>query len=742
MNTPIDSPLILLLSVLVLALAGLALVSYRRRERDHRSFRQELEAREQQLRLALWASGELYWQYDLRTQHLERIRIVADADNDLAVRLDQDRDTQIHPDDLPRVLDALRAHLRDDTAMLQTELRFRGEGDDWAWMRAHGRTIQRDADGRATLVAGTARNIDALRELEGQNEIAIEVMRNMAESVCVLDSDFMFVAVNLAFSRMSGYEEQEVIGKDASLLNGRQHEPEFHAAAREAMRSQDHWTGEMWQRRKDGVDFLCAMQCTTIEDPQTHQRRYVIVASDITERRRLEHELRFLANYDPLTNLPNRAQLSDRLERAITQARQCDARIGLLFLDLDNFKDVNDTLGHAIGDRVLRAAARRLLEAVGPEHTVARIGGDEFTVLLENINTVEDADRYAQRIIEAFETPLLPDERYEFAISPSVGISLFPDHAQTASDLLKHADTAMYQAKAAGKRTFVRYAEAMDNDIRQRANLITALRRVLERDELQLVYQPQVNLRNGRIGSVEALLRWNSPEFGLILPGQFIPLAEESGLIVPIGEWVLAEACRTLAAWRRAGIDPRLVMAINVSALQLLRSDLAGSVRRALAENDLPASVLELELTESVLMSNAELARERLRAFRRMGISIAVDDFGTGYSSLAYLHRLPINTLKIDKAFIDGLASNEDSEDTTITTTIIAMARTLGLQVVAEGVETPEQLAFLEQHACDLAQGFWISRPLPAEACLRFLRGDPVPAPAHSGPLDPDPTPA
>ena len=742
MNTPIDSPLILLLSVLVLALAGLALVSYRRRERDHRSFRQELEAREQQLRLALWASGELYWQYDMRTQHLERIRIVADADNDLAVRLDQDRDTQIHPDDLPRVLDALRAHLRDDTAMLQTELRFRGEGDDWAWMRAHGRTIQRDADGRATLVAGTARNIDALRELEGQNEIAIEVMRNMAESVCVLDSDFMFVAVNLAFSRMSGYEEQEVIGKDASLLNGRQHEPEFHAAAREAMRSQDHWTGEMWQRRKDGVDFLCAMQCTTIEDPQTHQRRYVIVASDITERRRLEHELRFLANFDPLTNLPNRAQLSDRLERAITQARQCDARIGLLFLDLDNFKDVNDTLGHAIGDRVLRAAARRLLEAVGPEHTVARIGGDEFTILLENINTVEDADRYAQRIIEAFETPLLPDERYEFAISPSVGISLFPDHAQTASDLLKHADTAMYQAKATGKRTFVRYAEAMDNDIRQRANLITALRRVLERDELQLVYQPQVNLRNGRIGSVEALLRWNSPEFGLILPGQFIPLAEESGLIVPIGEWVLAEACRTLAAWRRAGIDPRLVMAINVSALQLLRSDLAGSVQRALVGNDLPASVLELELTESVLMSNAELARERLRAFRRMGISIAVDDFGTGYSSLAYLHRLPINTLKIDKAFIDGLASNEDSEDTTITTTIIAMERTLGLQVVAEGVETPEQLAFLEQHACDLAQGFWISRPLPAEACLRFLRGDPVPAPVDIGPLDPDPTPA
>ncbi|HRO62733.1 EAL domain-containing protein [Thermomonas sp.] len=742
MNTPIDTPLVLLLSALVLALAGLALASFRRRERDQQRFRQELDERDQQLRLALWASDEMYWQYDLRTQHLERVRIVADADNDLAVRLDQDRDTQIHPDDLPRVLDALRAHLRGDMPMLQIELRFRSEGDTWVWMRAHGRTTRRDAGGRATLVAGTARNIEALRELEGQHEVAIEVMRNMAESVAVLDSDFAFIAVNQAFCRMSGHEAKDVIGKDAALLNGKQHEPEFHAAARAAIRTQDHWTGEMWQQRKDGVDFLCAMQCTSIEDPRTHQRRYVIVASDITEQRRLEHELRFLANYDPLTNLPNRTQLSDRLARAIMQARQHATKVGVLFLDLDNFKDVNDTLGHAIGDRVLRAAAQRLLEAVGAERTVARIGGDEFTAVIEDIHSGEEADAYARRIVEAFDAPLRLDDRYEFTISPSVGVSLFPDHAQVPSDLLKHADTAMYQAKAAGKRTFVRYAEAMDNDIRHRANLMTALRRVLERNELQLVYQPQSDLRNGRIGCVEALLRWHSPEFGWIPPGQFIPLAEESGLIVPIGEWVIGEACRTLAAWRAAGVDQRLVMAVNVSALQLLRSDLAGSVHRALVDNDLPASVLELELTESVLMSNAELASERLQAFQRMGISIAVDDFGTGYSSLAYLHRLPINTLKIDKAFIDGLASSEDSEDTTITTTIIAMARTLGLLVVAEGVETPEQLAFLEQHHCDLAQGYWISRPLPAEACLRYLQGDPVPTPTDANPLDPNPTPA
>ncbi|MCC7095974.1 MAG: EAL domain-containing protein [Thermomonas sp.] len=744
LNVSIASLLVLLLSSLVLALAWLAIASHRRRESDLRRFNDELEGRDRQLRLALWASDEMYWQYDLRSKHLERVRIVSVGDNELEARFDLDRDTQIHPEDLPRVLDQLRSYLRGHAPMIQLEVRFRGEGNQWQWMRAHGRAIAHDGNGHAIRVAGTARNIGTMRELESQREIAAGVLRNMAESVAVMDSDFHFITVNPAFTRMSGYDAHEVEGRDASLLNGSQHEPEFHDRVREEIRTRSHWTGEMWQRRKDGVDFLCSMQCTTIEDPGTRERRYVMVASDITEKRRLEHELRFLANFDPLTNLPNRTQLSDRLARAIMQARQYETRVGLLFLDLDNFKDVNDSLGHAIGDRVLRAAAQRILDAVGAERTVARIGGDEFTVVVENILEPEQLDDIAQDVIDAFDEPLRLDDRFEFTISPSIGISLFPDHAQVPSDLLKQADTAMYQAKSIGKRTFARYADSMDSDNRRRANLISALRRVLERGELHLVYQPQLILGGGssRVGAVEALLRWDSPEFGTIPPSQFIPLAEESGLIVPIGEWVLDEACRTLSSWRHMGIDNRLVMAVNISAMQLLRSDLPNSVRKALDESGLPPSSLELELTESVLMSNAELARERLQAFQHMGVSIAVDDFGTGYSSLAYLHRLPINTLKIDKAFIDGLASGEDSEDDTITTTIIAMARTLGLQVVAEGVETPEQMAFLEQRACDLAQGYWISRPLPADACLRFLLGDRAPAVIPADRLDPDTTPA
>ena len=746
LNALIDSPLVLLLSVLVLALAGLAVASFRRRERDQRKLMQALDESDQQLRLALWASGELFWQYDLRSHHLQRTRIVADADNDLAVRSDLDRDTQIHPDDLPRVLDQLRAYLRGDAPMVQIDLRFRGEGDGerWHWLRAHGRTVERDADGRAIKVAGTARDIDAMRELEGQHGISVEVMRNMAEAVAVLDPEFNFLAVNTAFTRMSGYAGDEVIGKNASLLNGNQHEPEFHAAARDSIRTRDTWSGEMWQRRKDGVDFLCAMQCTAILDPGTRQRRYVIVSSDITERRRLEHELRFLANFDPLTNLPNRTHLAGRLARAIMQARASGTKVGLLFLDLDNFTDVNDSLGHPIGDRVLKAAAQRLQDAVGSERTVARVGGDEFTVVIEHITTADEAGACAQAIIDIFDAPLRLDDRYEFTISPSIGIGLFPDHAQLPDDLIKHADTAMYRAKAAGKHGYVHYTEDMDDEIRLRANLIAALRRVLERGELRIEYQPQLALDTGDIGAVEALLRWYSPEYGEVPPSRFIPLAEESGLIEAIGEWVLHEACRTLADWRRAGVGDALVMSVNVSAMQLLRGDLIGSVHRALEASGLPPAALELELTESVLMSNAEVASERLQDFQRMGVSIAVDDFGTGYSSLAYLHRLPINTLKIDKAFVDGLASNNeaDSEDTTITTTIIAMARTLGLLVVAEGVETAAQLAFLKQHDCNLVQGYWISPPLRADACLQLLLGKRGLTSAPSGTLDRDATPA
>jgi diguanylate cyclase (GGDEF)-like protein/PAS domain S-box-containing protein len=551
-----------------------------------------------------------------------------------------------------------------------------------------------------------------------ERRIASEVLRSMSEAVCVLDRGFDFVSVNPAFSRMTGYGEAEVIGNNASLLDSAQHTSSYYTEIRDTLQHQGRWSGEMWQLRKDGEEFLCAYECSTVLDASGQHALYVLVLNDITEQKRAEQELRYLANFDPLTNLPNRTLLAERLSRAIVRARRQGDRIAVLFLDLDRFKDINDSLGHAAGDRILRAAARRLQETVGPRQTVARLGGDEFTVVLEGLSTAAEADDEARGIIAAFEQPLLLDDSQEIAITPSIGIAVYPDNAQVPTELLKQADTAMYQAKAAGRRTYSRYTEAMDVSARRRATVSGALRKVLDRGELRLVFQPRLHIATSRIVGVEALLRWHGPE-GDIPPAQFIPLAEESGTILEIGEWVLREACLKVAKWQRLGL-PGLNVSVNVSALQLLRGDFPGVVGRVLAETGLPPGSLELELTESVVMSNAPQSADKLRALRDLGVSLAIDDFGTGYSSLAYLRRLPFTTLKIDKEFVDDLT--QGSEDAAITTTVLAMARSLGLNVVAEGVETEAQLEFLREHRCDEIQGFWLAPPLEAAECPAFIR--------------------
>lgn len=693
-----------------------------RRVKAERAHVRDIQEREQRLRVALWATGEQYWDLDLETRVLYRLHVRQAQPQGETFQDDSwvEQEFPLHPDDMPAVRERILQHLRGESEFFLSEHRMHDKDRGWVWVRARGRAAERGEDGRYRRITGTARDVTQVRQAERERRIASEVLRSMNEAVAVMDRNFDFVSVNPAFTRITGHGDVEALGRNASLLDSPQHEPEFYLAIREQLQRQSHWSGEIWQQRKDGEEFLCAINLNAVVDASQQQRFYVAVLADVTDQKRAEQELRYLANFDTLTNLPNRALLAERLSRAIVRARRQDERIAVLFLDLDRFKDINDSLGHAAGDRILRAAAIRLQDTVGKRHTVARLGGDEFTVVLENLRDPEDADRVAREVIMAFEAPLLLDDRIEVAISPSIGISLYPDHAQVPTELLKQADTAMYQAKAAGRRTFVRYDESMDVAIRERATISSALRKVLDRGELRLVFQPRLSLSQARIVGVEALLRWNSPELGEIPPERFIPLAEESGQILEIGEWVLREACLTLRHWQRHGADG-LAMSVNVSALQLLRGDLPEVVERVLAETGLAPERLELELTESVIMANAEQTGAKLQAFRRIGVALAIDDFGTGYSSLAYLRRLPITTLKIDKEFIADLS--RDPDDTSITTTIIAMAHALGLNVVAEGVETQAQVAFLREHACDEIQGYWLSHPLEAQRCLAFLRG-------------------
>ena len=714
----IDLPLLVLGTVIVVV-AGTLLWLSRRMRGDERHLAQ-LREREERLKLALWASSEQYWDYDIVTGHLTRMWVDSRSTNpELRVLTMTESDHRIHPDDLPMVQAKLRDHLRGQSELFLSEHRILDGRGQWLWVRARGRAVENGPDGRVRRIAGTARDITAVRQAERERRIAIAVLRSMNEAVAVLDRDFNFIAVNPAFTRTTGYTEREVMGQSASMLDSSQHDEAFYHRIRHKLTTEGHWAGEMWQRRKNGQEFLCSIESTHSESVNGENRVYIAVISDITQQKRAEQELRYLANFDTLTNLPNRAMLSERLSRAIVRARRQNSRIAVLFLDLDRFKDINDSLGHTAGDRILRATAMRLQETVGEHQTVARLGGDEFTVVLENLEQPSDADKIAREVIMAFEAPLVLDDRQEVIISPSIGISLYPDHGQVPTELLKQADTAMYQAKAAGRRTYVRYDDSMDVANRRRAQLSSALHKVLDRNELRLVFQPRLSLSARRITGVEALLRWNSAEFGEISPAQFIPLLEESGLILGIGEWVLREACRTVHRWHQQGLTD-LSVAVNVSVLQLLRGDFAEIVRRVLADTGLPPDALELELTESVLMANAEQTAAKLQALREMGVAIAIDDFGTGYSSLAYLKRLPITTLKIDKTFITDL--NHDPDDTAITTTVITMAHSLGLTVVAEGVETETQMRFLDHFRCDEVQGHWLSRPVAPEACFDFIR--------------------
>ena len=720
-----DGPLPYLQIVALISAIGLSWLCWRlvsrRREQEDRLMGQ-IREREARLNLALWGSGDEFWDWNIRDNSLYRLganQLFGQGSLE-TMSTDEWRNNSVHPDDLPRVQKLLQEHIVGHAQIYDSEHRIRGANGDWVWVRSRGKVVERDESGSPLRMAGTARDITAIRRAERERRVALEVLRSMSEAVAVIDLDFAFISVNPSFSRITGYSEEEVTGQNSNMLDSSQHSPDFYRRVRDILERTGHWAGEMWQRRKDDEEFLGWIEMSEVRDSLGMRSHFVAVVNDITDKKRAEQELRYLANYDTLTGLPNRSLLSERLGRAIVRARRQETRVAVLFLDLDRFKDINDSLGHAAGDRLLKAAAVRLQSTVNASDTVARLGGDEFTVVLEDVESLVAVERMARDILTAFSTPLEVDERHDVSITPSLGISLYPDHALVPTDLLKFADTAMYQAKAEGRNTYQIYNETMDAEARRRAAIISALRKALERGEFRLVYQPRMSLVDNSITGVEALLRWNSADLGEITPTVFIPLAEESGLIVAIGEWVLGEACRRLKDWRTQGLT-EICVGVNVSVLQLLRGDLVGYLQRLLEATELPADRIELELTESMVMQNAEQTTAVLNELRRLGVSLAIDDFGTGYSSLVYLKRLPIDTLKIDKEFIDDLT--RDADDEAITSTIITMGHSLGLTVIAEGVENEDQLNFLRQQGCDEIQGHWLSRPLDGDLCLAFIRG-------------------
>ena len=471
-------------------------------------------------------------------------------------------------------------------------------------------------------------------------------------------------------------------------------------------------------RRADDSEVWVNQTVSLVRDAGGEPQYFIFVFEDVSPRKAAEQEIAFLAYHDVLTKLPNRMLVRDRFDQAVAFATRSNTRVAALFLDLDNFKSINDTLGHPVGDQLLKAVAQRLQDCVREMDSISRQGGDEFLVTLSGVEDVDAVTRIADKLLRRLAEPFHVDD-YELSTSVSIGIAMYPDDSHDFDTLLKKADVAMYQAKESGRNTYRFFTAQMNVDASEHLMMRNGLARAIERNELVLHYQPQVDLASGVTVGAEALIRWNHPELGLIPPGRFIPVAEDSGLIVQIGEWVLHQACMEAAAWANDGLPP-LTVAVNLSAIQFKRGDLVATVRRAVEAAQLPPERLELELTESILIGDTENVLAMVRELKAFGVTLSIDDFGTGYSSLAYLKRFNLDRLKIDQSFTRELATNPD--DATIVNAIIQLARNLGLATIAEGVENELLVNILRRYGCDMIQGYWFARPMPGTDFVSFLR--------------------
>ncbi len=573
--------------------------------------------------------------------------------------------------------------------------------------------------GGGWFIAATIRDITARKQAEAQIKLAAEVFEQSNEAFIITDALHNIILVNHAFTVITGYSEAEVLGQNPRMLASGRHTPEFFRTMWATLDSHGYWQGEVWDRRKDGSIYPKRLSISRVLDAQGHPTHYIGIFSDITEYKATEERIQQLAHFDVLTGLPNRALLSERIHHDLSMAQRNHGRLALLFLDLDHFKNVNDTLGHRVGDELLMEVSRRLKSVVRGEDTVSRLGGDEFVLVLPDTDA-DGAAHVAGKLLEAVAQPCLI-EQHELFVTPSIGIAIYPGDGDNFDVLSQRADVAMYRAKHDGRNSYRFFTPEMQARSARTLQLENALRHALERTQLQLHYQPQVSLQDGRIIGAEALLRWEHPELGLIPPAEFIPIAEDSGQILQIGEWVMRSALEQLKTWIDNGLAP-MTMAVNLSALQFRHPSLPDLVARILDELQLPPQYLELELTEGVAMDDPLAAIAVMDVLHERGIRMSIDDFGTGYSSLSYLKRFQVYKLKIDQSFVSDIT--EDPDDKAIVGAIISLAASLGMLTIAEGVETEGQLDFLREKGCSEVQGYHFSKALPAAQFEQFLRGE------------------
>ncbi len=671
----------------------------------------------QRLSLALQGAGEGLWDMDIVTGQLYLDKyscLLLAMPGDEALMSKHQWRAQIHPLDIDRVRDIYNQFLNHKDTDYAIE--YRGlKNNDWIWLKFTGKVTQWQTDGRAARVTGTLQDITQRRDAEEQVKLYACVFNNTSNAVVILDMDFKVLAVNQAYTQITQFDEDDAHNEVLCSISDVQNSDDI---VRE-LRSSGHWSGELSDRKKDGTPFDMELTLNSVlRSGQADYSHIVAVFTDITERKKSADDMFFMANFDPLTQLANRAMFHNHFKKALSNASRYGTQLALLFIDLDKFKQVNDTLGHDAGDEVLMQSAKRLAKPIRGTDMVARLAGDEFVVLLENIESLRHAEVIARRIQQDFQREFIVNGQ-SAAIGTSIGISTFPNDGLDADTLLRNADIAMYHAKSHGRNSFHFYDKAMNNEVERRNLLEQELRKALKRQQIIVYYQPKVDTFTFEVRGFEALVRWQHPDLGLISPDEFIPIAEDAGIIREIGLFVFTTACEQLYVWHQQGFD-QLHMAINVSAREFQLSDYPIVIAHLLAEMEVDPKFIELELTESIVMENPQKTLMMLNVIKKLNLSLAIDDFGTGYSSLSYLTRFPLDILKVDKAFVHELSTNKNAA--AVAAAIISMAHDLHLKVVAEGVETEQQLEFFMVRECELIQGFYFSPPLPSNEAEKVLQ--------------------
>ncbi len=632
-----------------------------------------------------------------------------------------------HPDDFMR---HYTTYLTDNPANQQvikhTEASLRGELQPTyeveIWSRSGDKRLLEvtesptfDDNGRVIAVEGIAHDVTAQRQVQNELRLSSSVFEHAVEAILLADEEQRILRVNPAFCRITGYSEEEVLGKTPRILKSGRQDSHFYKQFWRQLQSEGVWRGEIWNRRKDGSLFPVRQTVSVVREGSASEH-YMSVFSDITEEKSSAEHIDRLSHYDTLTNLPNRVLFYELCEHAIARSSRHRSKGAVMMIDLDRFKHINDSLGHAVGDALLQAVAGRLQSCLRADDIVARLGGDEFTILLEEFEDPQQLTLIAGKVLATFAQPF-DIEGYNLHVTPSMGISIFPDNANEVDALVQYADVSMYRAKEGGGNRYGFYTPELTEQALARVEMETQLIAAIEAEQFELHYQPLIEVKNGKLAAVEALIRWRHPEKGMIPPDQFIPLAEDTGLIVPIGEWVIRAVCQQILRWDSEGVYvPRV--AINVAGPQFYKENFVSYLGGCLESYGLSASRLEVEITETFIMQQADRAIEAQQALKEMGVGLAIDDFGTGYSSLAHLKRLPIGTLKIDRSFVRDIP--DDPNDVAIVKAVLALAESLQLKVVAEGVETEAQRALLIENGCAILQGYLFSRPLPGDELKIF----------------------